>query len=152
MSSGIAVSDECIDRFNELRDEHKYKFVIYKIADDLKSIVVESTSDDTAKDASGNSKEEPEDDYEKFIGRFPENDGRYAVYDFDYTRDGGKRNKVLFFTWAPDNAPVKSKMLYASSKKDIEQRLTGTALVIQATDKDDLFYDSVLDTLNSRFR
>ncbi|KAJ2399157.1 cofilin [Coemansia sp. RSA 2559] len=152
MSSGIAVSDECIDRYSEFKDEHKYKFVIYRIGEDLKSIIVESTSEDAITDESGNPKEEPSDVYEKFISRFPENDGRYAVYDFDYTHDGGKRNKVLFFSWAPDTAPIKSKMLYASSKNDIEKRLDAISLVIQATEKSNLFYDEVLEKVNSRFR
>ncbi|KAJ1799073.1 cofilin, partial [Coemansia sp. RSA 2399] len=151
-SSGIAVSDECIDRYNELKDEHKYRFVIYRIGEDLKSIIVEGTSEDAVTDESGNPAEEPSDVYEKFISRFPDNDGRYAVYDFEYTHDGGKRNKVLFFSWAPGSAPIKSKMLYAASKNDIEKRLTGTSLVVQATERSNLFYDEVLEKVITRFR
>ncbi|KAJ2549954.1 cofilin [Coemansia sp. RSA 1933] len=159
MSSGIAVSEECITRFNELRDNHKYKYVIFRIGQDLKSIIVEKTSEDDkndaedapAEDADSDSSETPAEElsgeYGKFVRSFPKKDGRYAVYDFDYVHDGGQRNKLLFYTWAPDNAPVKSKMLYASSKKDIEQKLSGVSTVIQATEKSDLFYKNVLEKL-----
>jgi cofilin len=33
--------------------------------------------------------------------------GRYAVYDVEYEADGGagKRNKITFISWVPDDAP-----------------------------------------------
>ncbi|KAI9505780.1 cofilin [Coemansia sp. RSA 1358] len=141
MSSGISVATECIEKFNELKDAHKYRFVIYRISDDLKSIVVESTSAENA-----------EDDYEEFTNKLPEDDGRYAIYDFEYEVDGGKRNKVLFYAWAPDSAKIKSKMLYASSKSDLINKLNGVALVVQATDQEELSYEVVLKHVQTKFR
>jgi cofilin len=76
----ISVADECISAFNQLRtgpESTRPKFIIYKISDDNKSIVVEETS--TAKD------------YEFFrqkLSAAVDKDGnpapRYAIYDMEY--------------------------------------------------------------------
>lgn len=65
-SSSVTIDDECITKFNDFRmSRGKTKFVIYKITDDKKRVVVEDVSDDAdwevfrtkladAKDAAGN--------------------------------------------------------------------------------------------------
>lgn len=40
------VSQECITAYNELKLSKKYKYIIYKLSDDYKQIVVEEASDD----------------------------------------------------------------------------------------------------------
>lgn len=62
----VTIDDECITKFNDFRmSRGKTKFVIYKITDDKKRVVVEDVSDDAdwevfrtkladAKDAAGN--------------------------------------------------------------------------------------------------
>lgn len=40
-----------------------------------------------------------EEDYDKFLAKLPENDGRYAVYDFAYSTSDGERNKLVFVSW-----------------------------------------------------
>lgn len=53
----------------------------------------------------------------EFTAKLPPKEGRYAVYDLAYkTDDGRPQNKLVFITWAPDEAPIKEKMMYASSK------------------------------------
>jgi hypothetical protein len=41
-----AVSQDCITAFNELKLSKKYKYIIYKLSDDNKEIVVEDASTD----------------------------------------------------------------------------------------------------------
>jgi hypothetical protein len=41
----VLVSPECIAKFNELKLNKKLKFIIYKLSDDYKEIVVEETSE-----------------------------------------------------------------------------------------------------------
>ena len=66
----------------------------------------------------------------------PENDCRYAVYDFEYTNaDGCLFKKIIFVMWSPDNAATKSKMMYASSKDFLKNLLPGIAVEQQATEK-----------------
>ena len=42
--SSVSVSPDCISAFNELKLGKSIKWIIYKISDDWKSIVVEETS------------------------------------------------------------------------------------------------------------
>ena len=40
-SSGVAVSDECIKVFEEVKMKHKWLYIIFRVSDDLRSIIVE---------------------------------------------------------------------------------------------------------------
>lgn len=85
----VSVSPECITAFNDLKLGKSTKWIIYKISDDWKEIVVEDSSTEAnysvfrekllnakSKDRRGN----------EGIG------GRYAVYDVEYDTAGeGKR-------------------------------------------------------------
>lgn len=82
------MAPDCITTFNELKlGKGTIKYIIYKMSDDYKEIVVEETGTDS--------------DYEAFrekllaaksktkqgkVGDGP----RYAVYDFDYELEGGE--------------------------------------------------------------
>jgi cofilin len=85
----VSVAPECITAFNELKLGKSIKWIIYKISDDWKEIVVEESSTEAnysvfrekllnakSKDRKG----------KEGIG------GRYAVYDLEYETAGeGKR-------------------------------------------------------------
>ncbi|EGS23898.1 uncharacterized protein CTHT_0006070 [Thermochaetoides thermophila DSM 1495] len=146
--SGATVNAECITAYNELKLNKKYKYVIFKLTDDNKEIVVESTSEDG-----------PE--YEDFrkklinattksktgaIGKGP----RYAVYDVQYELASGEgtRNKITFLSWSPDDAGIMAKMVYASSKDALKRALPGLAAEVQANDPDDIEYESLLKTVS----
>ncbi|KAJ2083412.1 cofilin, partial [Coemansia sp. S142-1] len=164
MSSGITVDDQCKSAFQELKVTHDYKFVLFKISDDNKSIIVDTTSLGPYEDLE---KVEPEEKdaklaarkaakellaqkpeleiYETFVGKLPEQECRYAVYDFAYQKDGSDRNKILFYAWSPDTAKIKNKMVYASSKDSLRKSLVGIALDVQATDLEEVSYESALE-------
>ncbi|KAG8698565.1 hypothetical protein FRC09_007174 [Ceratobasidium sp. 395] len=80
-------------------------------------------------------------DYEDFLKDLPEDDCRWAVYDLAFEKDGGKRNKLL----SPDNAKIKSKMVYASSKDALRKALVGIAAEVQATEYDEVDHKTVLE-------
>ncbi|KAI1427555.1 cofilin [Xylaria sp. FL1777] len=139
--SGASVSQECISAFNDLKLAKKYKYIIFKLSDDNREIVVEDASDNkdwevfrekliqaTSKTKSG------------AIGKGP----RYAVYDFEYSLASGEgsRNKITFIAWSPDDAGV--LMVYASSKEGLKRSLNGVAVELQANDPDDIEHDTVL--------
>ncbi|CAG9979470.1 unnamed protein product [Clonostachys byssicola] len=167
--SGATVSQECITAYNDLKLNKKYKFIIYKLSDDYKEIVVEEASDSkdweafreklinaTSKSRSG------------AVGKGP----RYAVYDFEYSLASGDglryavtqknyipvvlapvtdrlcSNKLTFLAWSPDDAGVQPKMIYASSKDALKRSLTGIATELQANDPDDIEYDSIIKTVS----
>lgn len=37
--------------------------------------------------------------YDEFVNDLPAESCRYAIYDFEYEKDGGKRNKLCFIAW-----------------------------------------------------
>lgn len=103
-ASGVSVAPECIQAFNELKLGKSIKWIIFKISDDWKEIVVEETSTDP--------------DYSKFREKLlnaKSKDkkgkegmgGRYGVFDVEYEAEGGegKRSKITFISWVPDDAP-----------------------------------------------
>jgi len=89
----VSVAPECISTFNELKlGKGSIKFIIYKLSDNYKEVVVEETS------------QEP--DWEVFreklisakaIHKGKEGSGpRYAVYDFDYELPGGEGKRFVY--------------------------------------------------------
>ncbi|MCJ1284254.1 cofilin [Xylographa opegraphella] len=142
--SGISVAPECISSFNELKlGKGTIKYIIYKLSDDYKEIVVEEKSADG--------------DWEKFQSKLmnaksshkgKEGKGpRYAVYDFDYELEAGegKRSKITFISWSPDEGTlVFPRMTYASSKESLKNALNGIAAEVQANRDDEIEYATIL--------
>jgi len=141
--SGVTVSPECISTFNDLKLAKKLKYIIFKLSDDYKEIVVEESSEDGDWDgfreklvnAQSKSKTGK-------VGKGP----RYAIYDFSYNLASGEgtRSKITFIAWSPDDAGIQPKMVYASSKDALKRALNGIATEFQANDEDDIEYQSVL--------
>lgn len=128
MSSGIAVEDSCLAAFRELTTR-RVNTVLYRLSDDLSAIVPDRKGTMT---------------YEEFVEGLPENEPRYAVYDYEFaTTDGRKNSKVVLFSWLPDSTPIKHKMVYASSKSTLRTTLSTIAVEIQATDRSDLDREEV---------
>ena len=139
--SGVSVHPDCITAFNDLKLGKSTKWIIFKISDDYKEIVVEESS--------------TEDNYEAFreklISAKSKNKagvegigGRYAVYDVEFDKDGGKRNKITFISWVPDDAGQYPRMMYSTSKEALKRSLNGLAIDIQANDADDIEWDSLV--------
>lgn len=160
----MSVAPECITAFNDLKLGKSTKWIIFKISDDWKEIVVEESSSDP--------------DYSKFreklLSAKSKNKagvegvgGRYAVFDVQYDAPGGegKRSKITFISWVPDDAPQyvsisdshvphsvltlrQPRMMYSSSKEALKRSLNGLAVDIQANDPDDIEHDSVIQKVS----
>lgn len=115
---------------------HSHRFIIFALNDAKTEIVVSKASNES--------------NYEDFVNELPENDCRYAVYDFEYeTASGeGKRSKIVFYIWSPDTAPVKSKMIYASSKDALRRALNGVSTEVQGTDFSEVAFETVLEKVS----
>ena len=62
------------------------KYIIFKLSDDNKEIVVEKSSESA--------------NYDEFVAELPGESCRYAIYDFEYEKgNDGKRNKIVFIAW-----------------------------------------------------
>lgn len=102
MASGMGVHDDVVTKFSEMKLRRTCKWMIFKIQGDR--IVLEACG-------SGDAKE--------FESKLPTHDCRYGVFDTD--------SKLQFVMWCPDVAPVKPRMLYASSKDALIKKLDGAS-------------------------
>ncbi|KAB8264378.1 cofilin [Aspergillus pseudonomiae] len=135
MASGLPLSSECLEAYNALKLKKSFKYVIYGVDSTFKEIVVLKTSSAS--------------DYDEFMADLPDDECRWAVYDFAYKRsDGSERNKLVFISWLPDCAKIRHKMIYSSSKDTLRKALTGVAVDISATARDEVSYDAVLGKVN----
>jgi cofilin len=131
MSSGVTAEDECRLEFDQMKIRKTYGYIVYKITDDKKKIVID------CKGAPGAS-------FEEFCSKLPDLACRYAVLDVEIdTKSGAKANKLVFVVWSDDNGPVMKKMLYASSKDALKKSLEGIAEEYQATDRGDLDFEAI---------
>ncbi|KAG0466473.1 hypothetical protein HPP92_018053 [Vanilla planifolia] len=119
-ASGMAVHDECKLKFLELKAKRTYRFIIYKIEEKLKQVVVE----------------------EDFIATLPTDECGYAIFDYDFvTEENCQKSKIFFIAWSPDTSRVRSKMIYASSKDRFKRELDGIQVELQATDPTEMGLD-----------
>ncbi|EGF98777.1 uncharacterized protein MELLADRAFT_73515 [Melampsora larici-populina 98AG31] len=136
MVKGVGVNQACIEEFMNLKLKKKTKYIVFTLSDNKTEIQVEKTSESQ--------------DYDDFLGDLPGEACRYAVYDFEFESGEGKRNKLCFYAWSPDNAPIKNKMLYASSKDALRRSLVGIGVEIQGTDLSEVSFESVLEKATRR--
>lgn len=138
MSSGIAVDDACLNAFQDLKLKKSSRYIIYTLNKDNTSIIIEN---EAGKDAT----------YDDFLSALPEDDCRYAVFDYEYKKgdDQCMRSKICFIVWSPDCAKIKQKMLYASSKDALRKKLVGIGAEIQATDSSEVSEDAIKEKVCS---
>eukprot|EP00914_Ancora_sagittata_P012335 GHVO01023741.1.p1 GENE.GHVO01023741.1~~GHVO01023741.1.p1 ORF type:complete len:150 (-),score=18.07 GHVO01023741.1:328-756(-) len=137
--SGVTVVDEVLQEYLAIKMKHVYSYIQLKISSDKKTIILDKVSE------SG--------DFDEFVGQLPEQEGRYAVFDFPCKLDNGTERKFLmFFQWCPDAAPVRSKMLFASSKDALKKKLDGIYMEFQASELADLKVEDVEAKIRSKSR
>jgi len=140
--SGVSVNKEVINVFNELKLGKNLKWIIFKLNDDWKEIVIDETSTDPDYDVFREKMLGAKSTYNKKEGL----GGRYAVYDFEYEiKDEGTRNKIGLITWIPDDAPLRVKMLYSTSKDALRNSLSGFHAEIQANGPEQLEEEYIVE-------
>ncbi|KAB0343254.1 hypothetical protein FD754_020180 [Muntiacus muntjak] len=58
--------------------------------------------------------------FKHFVGMLPEKDWYYALYDASFETKESRKEELIFFLWAPELSPLKSKMIYASIKRECQ--------------------------------
>ncbi|XP_022640393.1 actin-depolymerizing factor 4 isoform X1 [Vigna radiata var. radiata] len=135
-ASGMAVHDDCKLKFLELKAKRTYRYIVYKIEEKQKQVVVEKLG-------------EPANGYEDFTASLPADECRYAVYDFDFvTEENCQKSRIFFIAWSPDTSRVRSKMIYASSKDRFKRELDGIQVELQATDPTEMGLDVFKSRVN----
>eukprot|EP01121_Diplochlamys_sp_Union-15-3_P009153 TRINITY_DN2475_c0_g1_i1.p1 TRINITY_DN2475_c0_g1~~TRINITY_DN2475_c0_g1_i1.p1 ORF type:complete len:162 (-),score=34.67 TRINITY_DN2475_c0_g1_i1:46-474(-) len=131
-TTGVEINDKCIAEFNDFKLKKKHRFIIFRVSDDLKSVVIEKTAEISKT-------------YSDFIKELPKDDCRYAVFNFQYDQGAeGQRSKVIFLLWAPEGSKIKHKMVYAGTKDALKKALEGLQIEIQGTDLSEISEEEVL--------
>ncbi|XP_068571091.1 cofilin-1 [Cebidichthys violaceus] len=143
MASGVKVTDEVIAVFNDMKvrkaqptEEEKKKrkkAILFCLSADLKNIVLDEGKEILLGDLANIT-----DPFGHFIGMLPPKDCRYALYDANFETKETKKEDLVFIFWAPEDAPLKSKMIYASSKDAIKRKFQGIKHEWQVNGLEDL--------------
>ena len=131
MASGVKVSDSVLDVFNHMKvrkamenkeeKRRRKKVVLFCMSDDKQNIVLDHGKEILLGDI-GTTVSDP---YQHFVEMLPANDCRYALYDAFYDTRDTRKEELVFIFWAPDSAPLKSKMIYASTVDTIRKKFVG---------------------------
>jgi cofilin len=161
-TSGVAVNPEVQSTFMKLSEGKKdFRYIIFKIEE--REVVVETAVPQEELGVSGDDYEDcSKAAFEKFVSDLrSKTDGftdcRYAVFDFKFTtsRVGAgisKMDKIVFIQLCPDGAPIKKKMVYASSASAIKASLgTGKILQFQVSDESELSHKELLSKLTDKY-
>eukprot|EP00727_Mastigamoeba_balamuthi_P011514 m51a1_g6986 putative promotes actin filament depolarization in a ph-dependent manner (137) ;mRNA; f:150894-151304 len=127
----VPIADEVMTAFNGLKFAKTGRFVVFRVTDDLRNVVVDRVAPRDAQ-------------YSDLEAALPKDSCRFAVYDLEYTTVRGSRSKMVFFLWAPAAASIKMKMVYTTTDKAMRAALVGISTAVQAGDAATLDFDEVL--------
>eukprot|EP00854_Cymbomonas_tetramitiformis_P002664 gene2664-3433_t len=117
--SGVSINRNCLTTFLSLKSQAALRFITFAISEDGSEVVPMDTG---AADST----------LPALLSVLPQEEPRYAVYDYPYTNaDGCLFKKLLFILWSPEVASIKNKMMYASTKDFFKGKLSGLAVDLQ---------------------
>lgn len=84
---GMWVTDECKNSFMEMKWKKVHRYIVFKIDEKSKLVTVDKVG------GAGES-------YHDLAASLPDDDCRYAVFDFDFvTVDNCRKSKIFFIAW-----------------------------------------------------
>ncbi|XP_071337294.1 non-muscle cofilin 1-like [Trachinotus anak] len=133
MASGVKVADDVKVIINEMKvvksdadQMERIRLVTFYINDGY--INIEQTY--RQKDI-----DNEEDIFKFFLSKMDPRQCRYMLYDCHFeTKESIKKEELVFVLWAPEEAIVKDKMNYASSKQYLKKVMTGIKHELQIND------------------
>ena len=143
---GLYIPMACRDQFYYLRTKRQWRYIIYKISEfDFESVEVDKCG---LRDSS----------FEEFQHSLPENEARWAVYDFEYTITEydleSRKSKMLFIVYSPDsntNSKEKNTILFNKNtlKKKIfsRQEMNKNLMEYTAYSKTEIDFETIKERL-----
>ena len=140
MDAGIRTNEAVNSVYKQLRVDKKIKALVMKINEKTELEVEAQFPTEGFK-------------YDNFVAAFPSDHGRFAVIDFDYEHEDGRKDfKIVFILWAPINCKALQKMKYSTSHNAIVDGLGSVAISIQADDVTDVSYEKIKGKLLDKFK
>lgn len=135
--SGVEMKEECVDAYQAVKS-NKLKCCAFRLSDDHKQIIKVEESQ-----MKYHKRQTDPQQFKDFQQLFPADQCRYAVYHAILGLEGSdgiksERDRIVFISWAPDTAKIKSKMLHSSSKDAIKKRFEGIGIEFQFSSQDEL--------------
>ncbi|VDN60789.1 unnamed protein product [Dracunculus medinensis] len=149
-ASGVKIDASCKKAYDDLHNKHLHSYIIFRISDDDTTIIVDKIGDKGAP-------------YSAFVEELRKSVGdgkecRYAAVDVEVQvqrqgTDGSSRLTKVVFVHCPDDAPVRRRMLYASSVRALKATLGLESLMqVQASDLSDIDEKAIKHELMSHQR
>merc|ERR1711907_153045 len=94
------------------------------------------------------------DDKSQIIVEHKGDSAGYAVLDVHaHSATAGRDvEKMFFVVWAPDTAPIREKMMTASTKDTVKKALEGINFEKQCTDRDEYSFESFVEICDTTAR
>ncbi|KAK5853815.1 hypothetical protein PBY51_014939 [Eleginops maclovinus] len=148
MASGVKVADEVKQIFNQMKvvksdddEKERIRIVLLHINVEIKVEKIYRQKD-----------LENVGDVYKFVKSLMVPDQcRYFLYDCHFeTKEGIKKEELVFMMWCPGTSALKSRMEYASSKSAIQKTVQGVKHVLEIHDIEDMDTDCFTDRLKQK--
>ena len=126
-------------QFFENNKKNNRKFLVGRFSDDKTEVIIEKAGgyEDSFKDM-----------LEKYV---PKNRVSFIAYNCDYTlkSDGGERSKLILVAYSDDShAPLKEKMLSASTIKEVEKVCKKASKYSTINDRDELTEEYLINLVS----
>nr|ACI68965.1 Cofilin-2 [Salmo salar] len=151
MSSGVECDDDVANIYKEFKmmgkSSVKKRAIMFKFNEDFTRIIHDKNEDfitlmGTTPDMTHTA------EYHAFLSKLPVNDCRYIIYDVEGQRnDGCPTSGISLLCWVPEQTSVRKKMVFASSKDALKNKLQGIKLKVHVESLDDNGWDEMQDRL-----
>jgi hypothetical protein len=88
--------------------------------------------------------------YDSFLENFHQQECCYGLYGFEVDLPDAPLSLGIFVLWAPKNASVFERTLYAASEKNVRESFDPSIVMIQATDMGELNPTRVMSKILSK--
>ncbi|MFE4823896.1 actin-binding ADF family protein [Streptomyces sp. NPDC056704] len=130
MSGGISVDDSCISAFQELKSRRDINTVIYRLSDNLETVIPEAKGNLT---------------HDEVLKALPADEPRYIVNDLLFaTADGTRQEKIVLISWCPAGTSAEERTAHSFGYSTLQNLLDGIQVYVQATDLSDVTYEALV--------
>jgi cofilin len=135
MSGHATIHDDCVTAFNKIsKRPQKIPYAIFKLDAEFKNIVLEKEGEKNAT-------------HDDFMAAFDHDEPRFAIYDFKWDRDDGRKGTCIFFVlYVPESvSEVAMKFSYANNKDAIKAKCQPLNKDMNINDKQDFSFENFKD-------
>ena len=140
--TGIGISDACVKAFEDVKTR-KSLYATFVMAPSGTEITVGEAGPKVA-----DSQNSTADEWNAFTKKLLANKGKacYGVFDVRVIKEETRTvQKLLVFSYIPDDSKIKDKMLYAGSTSSFKERLNWQGAFLQATDASELTWEVAVE-------